>query len=79
MRHITRLDRDTHNIELYGVCVCVLCVYMCTFACDRSTSAGRSHLFPTNSFIASGHPLRGGGGRDKEIAGFIQYSPSCEN
>ena len=29
-----------------------------TFACDKSTSAGKSHLFPTSSLMASGHPLR---------------------
>ena len=32
-----------------------------TLACERSTSAGRSHLFPTSNFTASGHPLGGGG------------------
>ena len=43
-----------------------------TFACDRSTSAGRSHLFPTSSFIASGHPLEeeeGEGGGRGEVEG----------
>ena len=35
------------------------------FACDRSTSAGRSHLLPMSSLIASGHPLGREGGREE--------------
>ena len=36
---------------------CTILMTELTFACDKSTSAGRSHLLPTSTFTASGQPL----------------------